>query len=142
MNRSMPPGVVIPVLAYRDVPEAVNWLCGAFGFVERLRIASHRAQLSIGGGSVVITGLPEDSYPTPPSGSHHSVMVCVADVQAHYERARQFGARIISAPADYPYGERQYTAEDGGGHHWTFSQTIADVDPALWGGTLIEPSST
>jgi len=44
------------------------------------------------------------------------------------------GARILRPPADYPYGERQYTAEDLAGHRWTFSQTIADVAPEEWGG--------
>ena len=29
-----------------------------------------------------------------------------------------------------PYGERQYNAEDIGGHRWTFSQSIARGDPA------------
>ncbi len=36
------------------------------------------------------------------------------------------------------YGERQYNAEDPWGHQWTFSQTLADVDPADWGGILRE----
>jgi uncharacterized glyoxalase superfamily protein PhnB len=48
---------------------------------------------------------------------------------------------IVNPPADYPYGERQYTAEDPGGHHWTFSESIADVDPASWGGTLVTPGT-
>ena len=48
------------------------------------------------------------------------------------------GGLTITAPADYPYGERQYTVEDLGGHRWTFSQTIADVDPKTWGGILFE----
>jgi uncharacterized glyoxalase superfamily protein PhnB len=39
-------------------------------------------------------------------------------------------------PTDFEYGERQYAAEDPAGHHWTFSQTLDDVDPATWGGTL------
>ena len=43
------------------------------------------------------------------------------------------GAEIVSPPSDYPYGERQYSAIDLGGHRWTFSQTIADSDPASWG---------
>jgi hypothetical protein len=34
----------------------------------------------------------------------------------------------------HPFGERQYTAADPGGHVWTVSQTIADVDPRDWGG--------
>jgi uncharacterized glyoxalase superfamily protein PhnB len=41
-------------------------------------------------------------------------MVKVDDVDAHHERARQHGAVILSAPTDYPYGERQYSAEDLG----------------------------
>ena len=43
---------------------------------------------------------------------------------AHCERARAHGAKILSEPADFPYGERQYTAEDPAGHQWTFSETF------------------
>jgi uncharacterized glyoxalase superfamily protein PhnB len=64
-----------------------------------------------------------------------SVMVRVEDVDAHYERARRSGVRILREPTDYPYGERQYNAEDFVGHHWCFTQSIADVDPREWGGT-------
>ncbi|MCI0665971.1 MAG: VOC family protein [Acidobacteria bacterium] len=143
MNRSMPHSVVIPVLAYPDVREAVEWLCHSFGFVERLRIGDHRSQLSFGEGSVIVTGSAStseaiDSYSLPAGGPGHSVMVRVVDVDSHYEHAKQFGARIISSPTDYPYGERQYTVEDLGGHRWTFSETVADVDPSVWGGTLFE----
>ncbi len=45
------------------------------------------------------------------------------------------GVHIIREPTDYHYGERQYSAEDFAGHHWGFSQSIADVDPRDWGGT-------
>jgi uncharacterized glyoxalase superfamily protein PhnB len=117
------------VLAYADVVEATEWLCRAFGFRVRLRIGEHRAQLMYGDGAVVVT--QGDGHPVG-----HSVHVRVEDVDAHHERAASCGARIISPPADYPYGERQYTAEDVGGHRWTFSQSIADVDPSDWGGVL------
>lgn len=63
-----------------------------------------------------------------------SIMVRVDDVDGHHERARERGARIVQPPADFPYGERQYTAEDLSGRRWTFSQTIADVAPEDWGG--------
>lgn len=132
-NRSMPPGVIIPELAYPDIREAADWLCRAFGFVERLRIGHHRAQLSFGDGSVIVT----EQRVEPGGGFNHSVMVRVSDVDSHYERARQAGAQILNPPTDYPYGERQYTVEDPGGHRWTFSQTIADVDPEEWGGILL-----
>jgi hypothetical protein len=52
----MPSSVVIPVLAYANVREAVDSLGCAFGFVERLRIGEHRAQLSFGSGSVIVAG--------------------------------------------------------------------------------------
>jgi uncharacterized glyoxalase superfamily protein PhnB len=65
-------------------------------------------------------------------------MVRVEDVDAHFAQGLNARARIINPPTDYPYGERQYVVEDLGGHRWTFSQTIADVDPATWGGILFE----
>jgi uncharacterized glyoxalase superfamily protein PhnB len=131
-NRSVPEASVIPVLAYPDVVGATDWLCTAFGFSVRLRIAEHRAQLVYRDGAVIVT---EGSIGDAAS---HSVLVRVEDADAHHERAGAAGARILNPPTDYPYGERQYTAEDSGGHRWTFSQTIADVDPADWGGTLVE----
>jgi len=130
-NRSMPPGTVIPVLAYPDIHEAAAWLCRAFGFVERLRIGDHRIQLTMGEGSVVVTG-----GEGAPRG--HSVMVRVADADGHHEQAREAGAAIAAPPVSHPYGERQYSAEDPWGHRWTFSQTVADSDPADWGGVLVE----
>jgi uncharacterized glyoxalase superfamily protein PhnB len=146
-NRSMPEASVIPELAYKDVPEAVAWLCEAFGFQERLRIGNHRAQLTFGKGALVVTqretktdASPRESLsPGSPSRGEttHSIMVRVKGLDRHYGHAVQHGARIIHPPADYPYGERQYTVEDPGGHIWTFSETIADVDPASWGGRLV-----
>ena len=133
-NRSMPPGAIIPELAYPDVREAVDWLCRAYGFSERLQIGKHRAQLVFGTGSIIVTLRKPDLASTDPG---HAVMVCVTDIDAHYEQATRSGAKITSPPADYPYGERQYSAKDPGGHQWIFSQTIADVNPQDWGGVLI-----
>lgn len=134
----MPSAMVIPELAYPDVRQAVEWLCRSFGFVERLRIGNHRAQLAFGQGSLIVTKQPThpDSY-MPTKGFNDAVMVRVTDVDAHYTQAQQAGAHIISPPTDQPYGERQYVADDLGGHRWTFSQTIADIDPSTWGGTLL-----
>ena len=129
-NRSVPDASVIPVLAYPDVAEATRWLSDAFGLRLRLRIGEHRAQLVYGDGAVVATQGDEP-------GGGHSLLVRVEDADAHHDRAVAHGARVVSPPTDYPYGERQYTALDLGGHHWTFSESIADVDPADWGGILV-----
>jgi len=91
----MPSSVVIPVLAYANVREAADWLCRAFGFVERLRIGEHRAQLSFGSGSLIVAGQQE---PLPEPGSGHSVMVRVTDVDSHCEHAEKTGARIYQSP--------------------------------------------
>ena len=124
----MPASTVIPVLAYEDVGAAIEWLCGTFAFTERWRAGGHRAQLAVGDGAVAIT--ERRGGGAPPA----EVMVRIDDVDRHHERAQQRGARIVQPPADYPYGERQYTVEDPGGNRWTFSETIADVAPEEWGG--------
>lgn len=129
-NQSMPAATVIPVLSYPDVNEAVRWLCEAFGFSLRLKIGNHRAQIDAGEGAVVVAEAPPNA--PPPAG--HSVMVRVADARAHYERAKNAGARVSGPPADQPYGERQYSAVDFAGHVWTFSETVADIAPEDWGG--------
>ena len=130
-NRTMPRSTVIPQLVYEDVGEAVRWLCDKFGFVERWHAGDHRAQLSFGCGTVVVTE-PRTSNVLP---GRQSVMVRVEDVDAHCALARDRGATILHEPQDFAYGERQYTAEDLAGHHWSFSQSIADVAPEEWGGT-------
>jgi len=133
-NRSSPSATVIPVLAYADVTEAAAWQCQAFGFAVRLRVGTHRAQLVFGDGAVIVTDRERVADPLP-GDSSHSVHVRVRDADEHHARATRAGARIIRPPTDYPFGERQYTAEDPGGHRWTFSQSIADVDPSSWGGS-------
>ena len=136
-NRSIPCSTVIPELGYADVGEAAAWLCGAFGFTLRLRIANHRAQLNVGEGAIVVTELRRGagaSQSEQPTDVAHSVMVRVEDVDAHCRQATSFGARVLNQPTTHPYGERQYSVEDPGGHRWTFTQSVADVAPEDWGG--------
>jgi len=140
-NRSIPRCTVIPQLAYPDVAKAVDWLCAAFGFGVRLTIGNHRVQLNVGDGALVImeSSVPADgsAQPRNPSEFGH-VMIRVDEIDSHCERAKQHGAKILRSPADHPYGERQYTAEDFAGRFWTFSQSIADVAPESWGGTSVQ----
>ena len=123
--------------------EAVEWLCDTFGFTERWRDGNHRAQLAVGDGAVTVTerrvvqGQEDAVILRPPRRGEvsHSVIVRVEDVDAHHQLASQSGARVIQRPTDFPYGERQYAAEDFAGHRWSFSQSIADVAPEEWGAT-------
>jgi len=134
-NRSIPSATIIPELAYADVRAAATWLCDALGFVERLRIANHRIQLTRGDGALVVIEGP--SQPDSAHASTHVMMLRVDDLDAIFARAVANGAQALRQPTDYPYGERQCTLRDPGGHIWTLSQSIADVDPADWGGELL-----
>lgn len=130
-NRSIPPCTVIPVLIYPDPSVAAEWLSKAFGFTARLRIANHRIQMRAGDGCFTIA-----EGNVKPNLSH-IIQVRVEDARAHSERAQRHGAIIIDEPTDHMYGERQYNAEDFHGHRWDFTQTVADVAPEEWGGTLV-----
>jgi len=138
VNRSAPRATVVPVLVYEDVAKAIAWLCGTFGFKERLRAGgpggsvSH-AQLDVAEGAVMLGRQGGEFRPPRPDEVSQYVVVHVEDVEGHFEHARQCGARILKSPTDMPFGERQYTAEDPWGHRWTFSQSIADVALEAWG---------
>ena len=135
-NRSCPASTVIPVLGYGDVRNAVAWLCDAFGFTERLRIGDHRVQMHAGGSDIVVTDSPP---PADRAQTSYSIMLRVEDADASYERALAAGAAALRQPATFPYGERQCAVRDFAGYIWTFTQSVADVAPAEWGGELIAP---
>jgi hypothetical protein len=67
------------------------------------------------------------------------------EIAVDADRAFDDSAKNAGAEADepetYPYGERQYSVIDPGGHAWTFSQSVTDVDPASWGGVLNESAT-
>jgi uncharacterized glyoxalase superfamily protein PhnB len=150
-NRSAPSGTIIPYLIYNDVGGAIDWLCNVVGFTERLRAGDEggkvgHAQLAIGDGGVMLGAArrgqgfaaPDDAEFRPPRANEVSMAltVHVEDVDGHYERAKQRGARILQPPATHPFGERQYTAEDPEGYRWTFSESVADVKPEEWGAKV------
>lgn len=136
-NRSAPTATIVPVLIYEDVGQAIDWLCRAFGFSERLRaerggVIGH-AQLAVAEGAIML-GRQGGPFRSPQANEvTQYVHVTVADVDRHFENAKQCGARVVQAPTDMPFGERQYTAQDHAGHWWTFSQHVADVAPEEWG---------
>jgi uncharacterized glyoxalase superfamily protein PhnB len=69
-----------------------------------------------------------------------SILLRVDDVDAVAGRAIESGFALVQLPTDQVYGERQATLRDPGGHTWTLSQSIADADPAAWGGELVDQS--
>lgn len=144
VNRSAPTATVVPVLIYEDVGKAIDWLCGAFGFAERLHVAGRdgrviHAQLSVGEAAIMLGAQGAEFRPPRADEVSQYVLVHVQDVDAHFEHAKQFDAEIVRPPTDMPFGERTYTAKDPAGHRWTFSQSVADVPLEQWGAVTPAP---
>jgi uncharacterized glyoxalase superfamily protein PhnB len=138
VNRSAPRATVVPILVYEDVGQAVDFLCAAFGFTERLRAGAPggpvaHAQVEVGDGAIMLGRQGAEFRPPRDGEVTQYVAVHVDNVDAHHERAKAHGATIVRPPVTMPFGERQYTAQDPGGHRWTFSQSIADVPLEAWG---------
>ncbi len=140
-NRSVPPPTVVPVLVYPDVRAAVAFLTGAFGFVERTRIGeSHRAQMAVGvDGAVIVADVGADRRPPQPGGSTQLVRVRVDDVEAAFARACGHGAKVVEAPVDREYGERDCTLEDLAGYRWQLAEVVGDVAPEEFGCETVSP---
>ena len=137
VNRSAPTATVVPVLIYDDVAKALEWLCAAFEFVERLRAAGPdgditHAQLDIAEGAIIV-GKQGGPFTAQTSVVNQYVHITVENVDSHSEHAKHVGAEIVEPPSNMPWGERQYTARDHAGHWWAFSQHIADMAPEEWG---------
>jgi PhnB protein len=131
---------VIPYLAYEDAPGAIDFLCNAFGFEERMRLPMPdgrigHAELGLGDNVLMLASAYEEMGLQSP---RHLPAVCaqmlcyVDDVDAHHQRAKAAGATIAMEPADQFYGDRLYRAIDPEGHRWLFATHMRDVPPEEW----------
>jgi uncharacterized glyoxalase superfamily protein PhnB len=137
MATSTPPGTqrIVPYLIYADAPAAIAFLCDAFGFRERFRakVPDGRighAELSYGGDVGMLASVWEGFGDSPlklPT-VHAQVFCFVDDVDAHFARAREKGATLVSEPAEQ-HGTRSYRAVDPEGHRWIFAQVL-EAPPA------------
>lgn len=131
---------VVPMIAYENGPEAMDWLARAFGFRERERRVTPEGRLTHGemeaGEGVIMMATPSPHYQGP---RHHrescaaaarwsevpyiidGLLVYVDEVNAHFERAEAAGATILS-PVEQGEGGKRYRAEDVEGHRWMFVQ--------------------
>jgi uncharacterized glyoxalase superfamily protein PhnB len=126
---------ITPYLLYENVSGAIDWLTSAFGFVERMRVPgldgkTAHAEMRLADG-VIMMGCPGPEYQNPKRLGHvtQNLYVYVDDVDAHFERARKAGAKILEEPKVQFYGDRRYGAVDPEGHHWYFAQHVRDVTP-------------
>ena len=123
---------VTPGLIYHNAPEAIEWLCRVFGFEKRTIIPGDghtivHAHLTLGNGGVMLSSA--EGYPFPSMCKSpqevggvgtSEIIVCVADADAHYQRAVAFGAEVLIPIEDKPYGGRGYSCKDREGYVWAF----------------------
>ena len=135
---------VIPMISYEDGIAALEWLAKAFGFRERARVTWPDGRLSHGemeaGDGFIMLASPTPEYESPKRHREtceqarrwsavpwiiDGVLVYVGDLDAHYQRAKEAGATILSEIEDGPPG-RRYRVEDPEGHRWFFFQRESD----------------
>ena len=71
-----------------------------------------------------VSGEHEMASPRTLAAQSGGLVVHVDDVDAHYKRARDAGARIDSEPTDQEYGQREYGVRDREGHRWWFATAL------------------
>jgi uncharacterized glyoxalase superfamily protein PhnB len=115
---------IFPCFRYEDAPKAIEWLNKAFGFEKQFVVPGEgntvaHAQLRLGAGMIMMGsgGKPD---PNNPWASERYGTYVVADINAHYARAKAAGAKIERPLADTDYGAREYSARDCDGHLWSF----------------------
>ena len=127
---------IFPILRYQDARAAIRWLSAAFGFVELFSVPEtgafvRHAQLKLGTNLIMLGSVrPDDGLASPQTlgGSTQALCVYVADLDAHFERARAAGAEIVSPLKTTDFGTREYHARDLEGHLWSFGTYRPDVD--------------
>ncbi len=140
-NRSVPSNTVLPHVMYQCIPDALTWLERVFGFVEHYRYGDPNgpvsgAQVFAGKACVQLKRVRNRKSPHQLGYGTQMLTIFVEDVDAHYARAREEGARIIEQLHETIYGDKQYGVEDLEGHNWLFSQHVRDVSPAEWGARM------
>jgi uncharacterized glyoxalase superfamily protein PhnB len=125
-------GMIAPILRYRDVAAAIDWLCMAFGF-ERHQIVTAEsggvsyAQLAFGDGMVIICPVEDAAVDglmaQPEENGGFETQICylfVTDVMAHCATARAAGAEIMLDLEDEGGCSKGYSCRDPEGHIWNF----------------------
>jgi MerR family transcriptional regulator, thiopeptide resistance regulator len=122
----LPP--VVPLLVYRDIERAHEFLVEAFGFEPGLLERTETGDVVHG--EVHVDGqviwlhqvIADDGWVSAESTplTTGELVVRVDDVDAHCERATAAGAEIEYGPQDQPYGVREYGARDLERRRWAF----------------------
>lgn len=128
-------------LCYRDPKAALRFLEEAFGFEQMMVILDAEGNLAhsemrFGDGVIMVGNEWSEDHKSPQSIDGKNTQTVhvhlTTDIDAHCERARKAGAKIMQEPATQFYGDRTYRAVDPEGHIWTFGQTVQVVTREEW----------
>jgi uncharacterized glyoxalase superfamily protein PhnB len=126
---------IFPGLRYEDAPAAIEWLSSAFGFEKQMVVPGPNgtiahAQMKFGPGVIMLGSSKDDDLgvktPRRLGGVSQAPYIYVADVDAHYQRAKASGAEIAIDLQDTSYGSREYSARDPEGHLWHFGTYLPE----------------
>ena len=127
---------VYPILGYRDLAAAIDWLIRVFSF-EPLAVYQNEAgdyvhvELRLGDGVIMPSRLDKSGDPDNPWSlptTTQGIYVALDGLDAHYERAVAEGAEILRPLADTDYGSREYTTRDLEGNRWSFGTYRPKLD--------------
>jgi uncharacterized glyoxalase superfamily protein PhnB len=123
---------LIPALRYRNVDQAIAWLCAAFGFEKREVVAGANGDVlfaylthgtdmmlvrSIGGSALDQLMMQPDEIG---GAETQSCYLVVQDADRHCATAKAAGADILLDVDDDDHGGRGYSCRDLEGHVWSF----------------------
>jgi PhnB protein len=113
--------MVTPYLVAADGPALLDFVIGAFGAEQKLRVETPiggvHGEVRIGDSTMMIGGgVPGKKFPgsLQPAALH----VYVEDADTVYRKALAAGATSIDEPRDQDYGERSATVKDAAGNFW------------------------
>jgi len=119
---------LMPALRYRDLPAAIDWLCGVLGFSKHHVVAAEDgtillAQLTFGNDIVMLSPVRGSGGGVLSRADDLGIPECyfvVSDADAHCVKAKAAGAEIVTDICSYDLGGRVYSCRDPEGHVWNF----------------------
>jgi uncharacterized glyoxalase superfamily protein PhnB len=129
---------------YDDANAAIDWLCKAFGFELRIKVADKKGGVMhselVYGHALVMVSSSDRAGAASPRGvggkNTQRLFLYVEDADRHCARAREAGAVIVTEPHDSDYGpdhwaDRGYECTDPEGHGWWFAHRVRNLSPKI-----------
>ena len=119
---------ITPYLIVENAAGFIDFIAGAFGAVERLRVPMPQggighAEVEIDGAVLMLADAMPPAFPPTSSLIH----LYVPDVDRIYTQAMNAGATSVDEPSDMFYGDRLARITDPHGNHWSIATHVEDV---------------